>query len=49
MPGLDPGIHQPSQEALSKKMDGRVKPGHDEKEEAQIASSRALLAMTTCL
>jgi hypothetical protein len=29
MPGLDPGIHPFSQEILAKKMDGRVKPGHD--------------------
>ena len=29
MPGLDPGIHQTSGEFFSKKMDGRVKPGHD--------------------
>jgi hypothetical protein len=29
MPGLDPGIHQ-LEKNLAKKMDGRVKPGHDE-------------------
>jgi hypothetical protein len=29
MPGLDPGIHPSLQEALSKKMDCRVKPGND--------------------
>jgi hypothetical protein len=28
--GLDPAIHQSSQERFSKRMDGRVKPGHDE-------------------
>jgi hypothetical protein len=28
MPGLDPGIHH-SQTRFRKKMDGRVKPGHD--------------------
>jgi hypothetical protein len=27
MPGLDPGIHL--HDASTKKMDGRVKPGHD--------------------
>jgi hypothetical protein len=30
MPGLDPGIHQSSQEHVSKKMDHRVKPGDDD-------------------
>jgi hypothetical protein len=30
MPGLDPGIHRASKEALIFGMDGRVKPGHDE-------------------
>jgi hypothetical protein len=30
MPGLDPGIHQPSPERFSKQMDCRVKPGNDE-------------------
>src|SRR5216683_5767148 len=30
MPGLDPGIHPSSQEAFSKKMDCRVKPGNDD-------------------
>jgi hypothetical protein len=30
MPGLDPGIHQSSEEHFSKKMDCRVKPGNDE-------------------
>jgi hypothetical protein len=30
MPGLDPGIHPSSQEAVSKKMDCRVKPGNDD-------------------
>jgi hypothetical protein len=29
MRGLDPRIHRASQRAFSKKMDGRVKPGHD--------------------
>src|SRR5260370_39690194 len=29
MRGLDPRIHQSSQSAFSKRMDGRVKPGHD--------------------
>jgi hypothetical protein len=29
MPGLDPGIHPKTTKSL-KKMDGRVKPGHDE-------------------
>jgi hypothetical protein len=29
MPGLDPGIHQSSQDHFSKKMDCRVKPGND--------------------
>jgi hypothetical protein len=29
MPGLDPGIHPSSQEALSEEMDCRVKPGND--------------------
>jgi hypothetical protein len=29
MPGLDPGIHQASQELFWKKMDCRVKPGND--------------------
>jgi len=28
--GLDPVIHHSSQNASLKKMDGRVKPGHDE-------------------
>src|SRR5262249_44471309 len=28
--GLDPRVHHSSQEAFSKMMDGRVKPGHDE-------------------
>jgi hypothetical protein len=27
MPGLDPGIHQSSQQSFPKKMDRRVKPG----------------------
>jgi hypothetical protein len=30
MPGLDPGIHHFGK-SLAKKMDGWVKPGHDEK------------------
>jgi len=30
MPGLDPGIHQSSQQAFSKRMDHRVKPGEDD-------------------
>jgi hypothetical protein len=30
MPGLDPGIHPSSQNAFTKKMDHRVKPGDDE-------------------
>ena len=29
MPGLDPGIHQSSQDHFSKKMDCRVEPGND--------------------
>jgi len=29
MPGLDPGIHPASQDASSKTMDYRVKPGND--------------------
>jgi hypothetical protein len=29
--GLDPRIHHLREKSLSKKMDGRVKPGHDEK------------------
>jgi hypothetical protein len=29
MPGLDPGIHRPSQDVFSR-MDCRVKPGNDE-------------------
>jgi hypothetical protein len=27
--GLDPAIHRSSQEFLAKRMDARVKPGHD--------------------
>jgi len=27
--GLDPRVHRSSQEVFAKKMDGRVKPGHD--------------------
>ena len=30
MPGLDPGIHHSSQDALILGVDGRVKPGHDD-------------------
>jgi len=30
MPGLDPGIHQPSKVFFAKGMDCRVKPGNDE-------------------
>jgi hypothetical protein len=30
MPGLDPGIHQSSQQGFSKTMDHRVKPGDDD-------------------
>jgi hypothetical protein len=29
MPGLDPGIHQSSQDHFSKQMDCRVEPGND--------------------
>jgi hypothetical protein len=29
MPGLDPGIHQSSQDHFLKKMDCRVEPGND--------------------
>jgi len=28
--GLDPRVHRFSQELFAKKMDGRVKPGHDD-------------------
>jgi len=39
MPGLDPGIHQ-TKEHFSKTMDGRVKPGHDDR----VRGGRAALA-----
>jgi hypothetical protein len=29
MPGLDPGIHPPSEKGFAKMMDCRVKPGND--------------------
>jgi len=29
-PGLDPGIHQSSQDSIAKQMDCRVKPGNDD-------------------
>jgi hypothetical protein len=30
MPGLDPAIHQNHEGIFRRRMDGRVKPGHDE-------------------
>jgi hypothetical protein len=42
MPGLDPGIHPSSKESSRKRMDGRVKPGHDESYFASTGSGGTL-------
>jgi hypothetical protein len=36
MPGLDPGIHGYPENPFRLRVDGRVKPGHDEKENDAI-------------
>jgi hypothetical protein len=40
MRGPDPRIHLPSKGIVTKMMDGRVKPGHDEMRSLRQANSR---------
>jgi len=46
MPGLVPGIHVFLSHGTQKDVDGRVKPGHDEKEPSGLGNSAAALALT---
>jgi hypothetical protein len=41
MPGLDPGIHVLS--AAQKNVDGRVKPGHDDRKETRRDERRTVV------
>jgi hypothetical protein len=41
MAGLDPGIHH-LKKLFAKRMDGRVKPGHDDESEVRAAGRRSL-------